>query len=163
MSISSKILLDGFVSRTNDFLHKYNIDHNYLFSQKHIVKYSELLETSDWGNWNEFMDNNKSVGKTYKTYTIYKHPQKKYEIKLVDWNGYTSFINAFMNRGCFIKVISGSLTSETYVLKKCGLTKDKAIILENPRQICYNHELFGFHKLTSESNTYSIHIYFPSI
>jgi hypothetical protein len=73
MSLSTQTLLNGFVSRTNHFLHKYNIDHNYLFSQKHIVKYSELLETSDWGNWNEFMEDHKLVRKTYKTYTAFSN------------------------------------------------------------------------------------------
>jgi hypothetical protein len=163
MSLSTQTLLNGFVSRTNHFLHKYNIDHNYLFSQKHIVKYSELLETSVWGNWNEFMENHKPMGKTYKTYTIYKHPQKKYEIKLIEWNGHTSFINAFINRGYFIKVISGSLTSETYVLTNNGIKKIKTTTHTTPKEICYNHERLGFHKLISQDDTYSIHVYFPSI
>ena len=163
MSLSTQTLLNGFVSRTNAFLHKYNIDHNYLFSQKHIVKYSELLETSDWGNWNEFIENHKSIGKTYKTYTIYKHPQKKYEIKLIEWNGHTSFINKFINRGYFIKVLTGSLINERYILTDNGLLRTKTTSYTEPREICYNHEQLGFHKLISEPDTYSIHIYFPSI
>ena len=163
MNSNVQNLMNGFVSRTNRYLHKYNIDHNYLFSPKHIVKYSELLETSDWGNWSDFIINRESNDNTYKRYTLYKHPQNKYEITLFDWNGHSTFINKHTKSGCFVKVLSGSLTNERYVVCKDGIMKTKTTIHADPNNICYNHEQLGFHKLIGNQDTYSVHVNFPAI
>lgn len=163
MSLKFQEILNGFITRTNRYLHKYNIDHNYMFSQKHIVRYSELLETSDWGNWKEFIENRRYVGSTFKKYNIYTHPQNKYEIELIDWCGHSTFINAHTKRGCFIKVLSGSITNERYVVYKDGIIKSKTTIHAEPNDICYNHDQLGFHKLIGSKDTHSIHIYFPAI
>jgi len=163
MSLKFQELLNGFITRTNRYLHKYNIDHNYMFSPKHIVKYSELLETSDWGNWKEFIENLKPVGNTYKKYRLYTHPQNKYEIDLVDWNDCSTFINTHIKRSCFIKVLSGSLTNERYTIYKDGIMKTKTTLYSGPNDICYNHEQLGFHKLIGSKDAYSLHVYFPAI
>jgi len=162
MSSNVQSLMNGFITRTNQYLHKYNIDHNYMFSPKHIVKYSELLETSDWGNWREFIKNLKPVGNTYKKYHLYTHPQNKYEITLFEWNGHSTFINKYTKSGCFVKVISGSLTNERFVVCKDGIIKTKTTVHGDPRNIIYNHEKFGFHKFKGGKGVYSIHVYFPA-
>ena len=162
MLLNSQTLLKGFISRTNHFLHKYNVDHNYLFSQKHIIKYSEILENSNWGNWNENMLKNKPYGNAYHKYIIYNHPQNKYKICLFDWNGHSTPIHNHSKGGCFMKLLTGSLTEEKYAIKGNSLMKTHTRIIDTPKQISYIHDTMGFHKIISKKNTYSIHIYFPA-
>ena len=115
---------------------------------------SDCIEKYNTNDWMQYITNTKSeISSCYNKNLIYRNTI--YEIFLISWNENASTpFHSHPKNGCILKILEGEL-NESYP----DSSDKKRLYVGDVSYIGYNK----YHKITSNTITYSLHIYSPPL